>query len=256
MTTWNPHLYMQFGNERTQPSIDLANRVAVARPQRVVDVGCGPGNSTAVLRQRWPDTEIVGFDSSPEMIAAATAQHPAGTWLLADAATWTAEQPFDVVFSNAALHWLPDHAALVPHLFAQVAPGGALAVQIPTHERSAVHQRIRAIADEPQWQQRMDAARRALTIERPSFYYDVLQPLATRLDIWETVYYHVLESTDAIVEWIRSTGLRPYLEALESDEQREAFLAKLRAGVAEDYPRQRDGRVLLPFPRLFMVAYR
>ena len=256
MAVWNPQLYLQFGNERTQPSIDLANRIALESPRRVVDVGCGPGNSTAMLRQRWPDAEVIGFDSSPEMIAVATAQHPEGTWLLADAATWAAEQPFDVVFSNAALQWLPDHATLLPHLLGQVAPGGALAVQIPTHERSAVHQRIHALANEPQWRERMEGARSALTIKQPSFYYDVLQPLAVRLDIWETTYYHVLESSDAIVEWIRSTGLRPYFEALESDEQREAFLAKLRAGVAQDYPQQRDGRVLLPFPRLFMVAYR
>lgn len=256
MTTWNPQLYLQFGNERTQPSIDLANRIGIARPQRVVDVGCGPGNSTAVLRQRWPDAEIVGFDSSPEMIAAAKTQHLEGTWLLADAATWVAEQAFDVVFSNAALQWLPDHVALFPHLFAQVAPGGALAVQIPTHERSAIHQRMEAMANAPQWRQHMAANRRVLTIEQPSFYYDVLQPLAKRLDMWETIYYHVLESSDAIVEWFRSTGLRPYLEALESDEQREAFLTELRAGVALDYPQQRDGRVLLPFKRLFMVAYR
>lgn len=256
MTTWNPQLYLQFGSERTQPSIDLANRIAIAQPQRVVDVGCGPGNSTAVLRQRWPDAEVMGFDSSPEMIAAAKAQHPEGTWLLADAITWSAEQPFDVVFSNAALQWLPDHATLFPHLFTQVAPGGALAVQIPTHERSAIHQRMQALANESRWRQRMAANRRVLTIEQPPFYYNLLQSLASRLDLWETIYYHVLESSDAIVEWFRSTGLRPYLEALQSAEQREEFLAELRAGVAQDYPQQSDGRVLLPFKRLFMVAYR
>ncbi len=256
MPKWDATQYLKFADERTQPARDLVARIELEHPRSIVDLGCGPGNSTATLRRRWPDAEIIGVDSSPEMIEAARRQHPEGQWVLADAGTWTADSPFDLVCSNAALHWVPHHERLLPHLLGQVRPGGALAVQIPAHYGSTAHQVIAEVSDDPDWRDLMRKARDAMTRETPEFYYHVLQPLASHLDLWETEYYHFLDGPGALVEWFRGTGLRPYLQALENDLQRRRFEEKLLAGFERSYPRQRDGRVLFPFRRLFFVAYR
>lgn len=256
MPTWDANLYLKFGSERTQPSVDLIARINHPNPTRIIDLGCGPGNSTAMLRQRWPDADITGLDSSPDMIAAATETYPDAKWILADAAAWTADAPFDLVFSNAALQWLPNHAVLFPHLLAQVAESGVLAVQIPAHYASPLHHVTLEVADDSEWRHLMDAPIHALTKESPYFYYDVLQPIAGRLDIWETEYYHVMDGPEAIVNWFRGTGLRPFLEALETEEQKQRFERMMLEGYTNAYPRQKDGRVLFPFRRLFIVAYR
>ena len=255
MAQWDAKAYLRFADERTQPASDLAARIKVACPMRIIDLGCGPGNSTEILHTRWPEAEIFGLDQSPEMIAAASKSYPNGKWELADISTWTAESPFDIVFSNAALHWVPDHARLFPHLFAQVAPGGVLAVQIPAHHSSTAHQMILQVAEDPVWRHLMDAARSAMTKESPAFYYNILQPLASHLEIWETEYYHIMNGPEAIVDWFRATGLRPYLSALEDEEQRLSFEAKLLERFSRSYARQRDNRVLFPFRRLFVIAY-
>lgn len=256
MPKWDSKTYLQFASERTQPAVDLVARIEVAHPKRIIDLGCGPGNSTAILQRRWADAEVIGLDSSPEMIAAATESNPKGKWVLADVGTWSADAPCDIVFSNAALHWLPDHARLFPHLLGQVTRGGALAVQMPAHHRSPVHQVMLEVADDPAWRHLMDGPRNAMTREPPDFYYSVLQPLATRLSIWETEYYHILDGPGAILEWFRGTGLRPFLAALENEEQRRLFEERLLAGYTRNYRRQRDGRVLFPFRRLFIIAYK
>lgn len=254
MPKWDAKSYLRFAAERTQPAVDLAARIEGIEPRRIIDLGCGPGNSTAVLRRRWPDAEITGLDNAPEMIAAARESNPEGIWVLADASTWSADHPYDIVFSNAALQWLPDHGRLFPHLMAQVAPGGALAVQMPAHLGTRLLEVILQVADNPRWSHLLGEARNVMTREPPQFYYDTLQPLASRLAIWITEYYHVMDGPHAILEWLRATGLRPFLSALESDEQREAFEYELVEGFSGSYPSQRDGRVLFPFRRLFIVA--
>lgn len=256
MSAWNADHYLQFGAERTRPAVDLVQRIQIDRPRRFIDIGCGPGNSTEVLRGRWPEARIAGLDSSREMIAAARQRYPEGDWIEADAATWTSDEAFDVVFSNAALQWLPDHAAVVSRLFGLVAPCGALAVQIPSYSRNPVRVHIHEISEDARWTDRMAAARSALTMEPPAFYYDVLSPMAAKIDLWETEYSHVMTDADAIVDWISSTGLRPFLAALSSAEERGSFLETLRERVAESYPQRADGKVLFPFKRLFVVAYR
>jgi trans-aconitate 2-methyltransferase len=167
-----------------------------------------------------------------------------------------AETPFDIVFSNAALQWVPDHGQLFPRLFARVAPGGALAVQMPAHHGSAAHRTILEVADDPTWSHLMSGPRSAMTREPPAFYYDVLQPLASHIEIWVTEYFHIMEGPEAMVEWFRGTGLRPFLAALETEEQKLSFEAKLLAGFSRSYPRQKDNRMLFPFRRLFIVAYK
>lgn len=254
MPKWDANQYLRFGDERTQPARDLVGRIEVANPRRIIDLGCGPGNSTAVLRRRWPEAEIIGLDSSREMIEAASDAHPEGTWVLADAGAWSADDPFDIVASNAALHWVPDHAGLFPRLLAQVARGGALAVQMPAHHRFQLHHLIREVAEDPQWRDLLREARSAMTRETPTFYFDLLEPLTSRLSIWETDYYQILESPRAMVEWFKSTGLRPYLEALEDDPQRLRFEERLVEAFARSVPPRQDGRVLFAFPRLFILA--
>jgi trans-aconitate 2-methyltransferase len=256
MARWDPQVYLRYAGERTQPSLDLVMRIGVSNPRRIIDLGCGPGNSTAILRQRWPEADIIGLDNSPEMIAAASESFPEEKWVLGDAATWSDGTRFDIVFSNAALQWLPDHAGLFPHLFAQVASGGVLAVQMPAHYASPVHHVILRTADDPAWRHLMDKPRKALTKEPASFYYNVLQPLAARIDLWETEYYHIMDGPEAIIEWFRGTGLRPFLNALTNGEQKERFEEMLLEGYAQSYPRQQDGRILFPFRRLFIVAYK
>lgn len=255
MPAWDANLYLRFAEERTQPAIDLLTRIAVKRPLRVVDVGCGPGNSTALLRARWPDAEIIGLDNSQDMIAEAAKRDPRGKWIVADVNSWTDPAPFDVIFSNAALQWVPHHATLLPRLIQMVAPRGALAVQMPRHIQSPVHQLMLEISERSEWRERLDSARSAIVVEAPAFYYDLLQPLAARIELWETEYLHVMDNPAAILAWIRGTGLRPYLQGLESDEQRRRFEELLLAGLERAYPRRPDGRVLFPFRREFFVAY-
>lgn len=255
MTSWRPDHYLRFGDERTRPAIDLAFRIALDAPATVVDLGCGPGNSTQVLRRRWPEARVVGLDSSPEMIGAARAEYPRHEWVLSGIEEWRPGGRFDVVFSNAALQWLPDHGPLVERLFGRVAAGGALAFQIPSATYALVRTLIHQIAKEGPWAARMAGPLASLTMEHPGFYYDRLAPLARSIDTWETEYLHVMPSHAAIVEWMSSTGLRPFLRALETERDRDCFVARLLERVAESYEVRRDGRVLFPFRRTFVIAY-
>ena len=255
MTAWNPELYLRFADERMQPSLDLIARIGLEAPSRIMDLGCGPGNSTQVLRRRWPYSLVCGMDNSPEMIAAAQAQFPTEKWLCKDVASWQADNPFDLVFSNAALHWLSDHAILFPRLLAQVAAGGALAVQIPARSDSPLQHITLETAQLEKWRERLQPATRALTKESLAFYHEVLRPLATRLDLWETDYIHILDGAQSVVTWFRGTGLRPYLAALSENEQAD-FLQAILQGCEKAYPQQRDGRVLFTFRRLFIIAYK
>ena len=184
MPHWDAAQYLHFAAERTQPARNLLTRIAIATPQTVIDLGCGPGNSTRLLHERRPAAHIVGVDSSPDMIAAARADHPDWAWQLGDIARWTPPTPCAVVFSNAAMQWVPDHVQLVPRLFAQVAPGGVLGIQIPAHLNSPVHQAMLAVASDPAWRDRLHAATTAITVETPSVYYDLLHAGAARIDLW------------------------------------------------------------------------
>jgi len=249
---WNPAGYLRFEQERTRPSRDLCARIPAAAPASVLDTGCGPGNSTQVLRERWPGARVTGMDNSPEMIAAARRNHPEGDWVLADLADFGGG-PYDVVFSNAVLQWLPDHHLLLPRLMDLVAEGGHLAVQMPTGKDSPARLAMEKAAAHPRFAGRLPGAEPTLTFKDPGFYYDLLAPLARQVDLWETTYHHVLPGHEAVVRWFETTGMRPYLERLEPGDQ--AFFKELvLEGVREAFPLSRDGNLLMPFLRLFFVA--
>jgi len=255
MNSWDPAKYLKFEEERTRPAVDLVSRIAVEKPRSVIDLGCGPGNSTQVLRKKWPAAAVSGLDSSAKMIAAARQSYPEQEWILGRIEDWTASQPYDVVFSNAALQWTRNHAALTKHLFRQVTPGGALAIQIPSGAYSPVRTCIDETAADLAWASRMVEARCSLTMEPPEVYYDALTLEAKSVDLWETEYHHVLDSPADIVQWVSGTALRPFLSALSSGQERERFLSLLTESVTGAYPQRGDGRVLFPFKRTFVIAY-
>ncbi|MEM8671511.1 MAG: methyltransferase domain-containing protein [Planctomycetota bacterium] len=256
MTRWNASHYLRYGSERTRAASDLVARINLDTPRDIVDIGCGPGNSTSLLRERWPESNVLGIDNSPEMIDAARTAFPNGNWLLCDASDWSPPHPFELVYSNAALQWLPNHGELVSRLFASVATGGVLAFQIPSATYATIRELIFEISRKAQWDARMSEPRSILTMESPEFYYDALVKSAVSLDLWETEYMHVLESKTAIVDWIASTGLRPFLEVLDSESERNEFTIDLQRRVDAEYETRSDGKVIFPFRRTFVIAYR
>ncbi len=253
--TWSAAQYVKFEEERTRPVRDLTARVPLAHARRVADIGCGPGNSTEVLRARFPEAEIVGIDSSPDMIAAARKRLPDIAFEVAEIEGWPGAG-FDVILANAVIQWIPDHEALLPALVAKLAPGGALAVQAPDNLDEPSHRLMREVAADGPWAAKLaDAAKARAERRSADWYFGLLRRQATQVDIWRTVYFHPLNGANAIVEWVKGTGLRPFVDPLDAGE-REAYLARYEAAIAAAYPAEADGTVLLPFPRLFFVATR
>src|SRR5262249_24465318 len=236
--------------ERTRPCRDLVASVSLKAVDRLIDLGCGPGNSTRVLAGRWPYAEITGLDSAVSMIEVAKREQPERRWVVGDITEWvsSATSKFDLVFSNAALQGVPDQGSLYPTLFERLTTGGALAVQIPADFNALPHRIMRELA--------RSARVKEWHSHKPAFYYNLLAPLASRVDIWTVEYQHVLQDPEAIVEWYKGSGMRPFLEAFESGADRERFLAEYTNRIRDSYPRQPDSRVLFPFQRLFLVAYR
>ncbi len=250
---WDPSQYGVFADERLRPARDLLGRVPLAAPQTLYDLGCGDGRATALIAERWPAASITAIDSSADMLAAGRERQLDVDWVQADIGAWAAPRPADLVFSNAALHWLDDHAGLFPRLVSMLAPGGALAVQMPHNHGAPSHTCMTEAAEAGPWRDRLRPLLRPSPVAAPAFYYDLLAPRSRAFDIWETEYLHVLEGDNPVVEWTRGTALRPLIAALEGAE-REAFLAEYAQRVARAYPRRSDGRTLFPFRRLFFVA--
>jgi trans-aconitate 2-methyltransferase len=252
--TWSPATYLQFEDERTRPARDLLAQVPLVAARKVVDVGCGPGNSTALLVARYPDAKIVGIDSSPAMLEEARRSLADGLFIEGDANTWLPDPDTDLVFANATYHWVPDHLMIFRRILSTLRPGAVLAVQMPDNLAEPAHQLMRQVAAHGPWTGRLAGADRA-PLPPVGEYYDALQSEASRLDIWHTIYNHVLDGPEAIVDWVRGTGLRPFIDPLPPDERAE-FLSRYQARIADAYPPATDGKVLLRFPRFFIIAAR
>jgi trans-aconitate 2-methyltransferase len=255
MTAWSPTQYAKFEDERNRPAIELLARVPLENPLRVVDLGCGPGNSTELLAGRFPKAEVIGLDNSPDMLAAARKRLPNTRFIEADVAQWTPDAPVDLLFSNATFQWIPGHQAVLKRLTGLLAPGGAFAMQVPDNLAEPTHTSMREVALAGPWKGKFTAPIVREEIRSPAVYYDLLKPISARVDIWSTIYNHVLAGPAAILDWVLGTGLRPYLARLDESE-RAAFLERYLERMTEAYPPLVDGKVLLRFPRLFLVAVR
>lgn len=255
--SWSAAQYSRFEDERNRPIRDLLAQVPDADVERAADIGCGPGNSTQLLQARFPGAEITGMDGSPDMIEAARKRLPGVRFEVDDIATWRGRAGgYDVVLSNAALQWVPDHAALLPHLLETLSPGGRLAVQMPDNLDEPAHRLMREVAADGPWAGKLaDAANARAPRHSVDWYYRVLRERGASVNIWRTTYQHPMAGVGAIIEWFKGTGLRPFIQPLAADEQA-AYLARYEAALADAHPAMADGTVLLPFPRLFFVATR
>jgi len=250
---WDPKTYLAFGSERTRPAAELLARIAGNAPQRVADLGCGPGNSTELLAARWPEAEIEAVDSSAEMLETARKTSIRAKWVQADVSSWQPGSQFDVIYSNATYQWLPDHTALLPRLISFVQKGGIFAFQVPRNFNDPSHTIIRDLATDDRWAAKLTNVGERAGVLAPEAYFAILEPFCSAIDIWETRYVQTLKGENAVFTWMMGTGLRPFANALQGAE-REAFLSEYRRRVAEAYPIRTSGVTLFPFLRLFCVA--
>ena len=256
MADWNPALYSRFEDERTRPARELLARVPLDKATLVVDLGCGPGNSTELLVRRYPGAEVLGVDNSPAMLESARQRLPAVRFEQADIETWQPPRAPDLIYANAALQWVPGHEQLFPRLLALLAPGGVLAVQMPDNHEEPTHRAMREVGALPQFAAAIgDPARLRPPMLTVQQYYDLVAREAGEVDVWHTIYQHRMASPAAIVEWVSATGLKPFVARL-AEGQREAYLAQYEQRIAQSYPPRSDGRLLLAFPRVFIVARR
>ena len=256
MPDWNPALYLKYSSQRARPAADLIAQIRLEEPQRIIDLGCGTGNSTEQLHQRWPNAELTGLDSSSEMLSQAQKNHPDWHWVRGFIERWQPETSYDLIFSNAALHWVPDHGMLFPRLLNGIASGGVLAVQMPNNFRSPAHTAMLEASRDPRWASIFSGQQERFAIQPAPFYYDALRKIASHLDIWETEYMQVMDGPKAILDWIRSTGMRFYLERLPNDDQRRQFEEVCLKKFEVVYRSNDQGKVLFPFKRLFIIAGR
>lgn len=256
MSDWNAGQYLKFEDDRTRPSRDLVAQLPLQKARRVVDLGCGPGNSTELLIERFPGADVIGLDSSPDMLKQARERLPKHTFMQADLTTWNPDATTDLLFANAVFQWVPDHGAVLRRLLGKLPEGGVLAVQMPDNTEEPALALMREVAHSGPWAGNPALAEAGRTnLLRPEGYYDLLRPVCSAIDIWHVVYNHVMAGPAAIVEWFKGSALRPYLAGLDGA-AREQFTAAYTAEIAKAYPARFDGKVLLRFPRVFIVAVR
>ena len=253
---WNPDLYLKYRNERTQPSIDLISKIGISfQPKSILDIGCGPGNSSQALLQRWSGAVLTGIDNSINMIEKAKTSYPGNTWIVADASKYISDTKYDIVFSNATIQWIPNHKDLFKRLFNLTNIGGVLAIQVPRFNEMPLAKAIQKVANQENWQEATKGCSELFTFHDEKYYYDLMSLDYRSVDFWQTDYFHILDSQYSIIEWIRSTGMKPYLDCLKNEEK-PLFEKEVLAEIKGDYAPQNDGKVLFPFKRLFMIGYK
>ncbi|WP_321421117.1 methyltransferase domain-containing protein [uncultured Methanobacterium sp.] len=253
---WNPELYLKFNEERTQPAKDLAARINIENPGKIMDVGCGPGNSTHVLSSRWPESELVGIDSSASMIESAKKNYPDIKWRIEDATKMETEEKYDIIFSNATIQWILDQEKLISDLVGMLEIGGALAVQVPMYHTMPASQAIESVSLTGIWKELTRGASDAFTFHSSDHYYHILSSQVKSINMWQTSYFHIMPSHENIVEMLKSTGMRKFLDMLDSREEKLEFEKDVLKEIKKAYPSQKDGNVLFPFKRLFFIGYK
>ncbi|OUR75291.1 hypothetical protein A9Q83_17835 [Alphaproteobacteria bacterium 46_93_T64] len=251
--SWNPDQYHLYSDHRLRPALDLLSQVNLMSPMTIYDLGCGTGNVTAILSQHWNKAIVAGLDSSESMLEKAKKDHPALEWMHGEISEFSPSSKANLLFSNAALHWLDDHESLFPKLLKNLRPGGVLAVQMPNNFSAPSHQTLYDLAQSDKWLDKLGHLVRPAPVHNIDWYYDLLSPLVEKLNLWESRYFQVLEGKNAVLEWTKSTALRPFLDALEGDDVSE-FEEEYADLLLEAYPHREDGATLYPFSRLFIVA--
>lgn len=254
MSDWSSKQYVKFINERTQPAYDLAGRIDMNEPENILDIGCGPGNSTEILCKMFPNARVTGIDSSTDMIETARRSVPGAQFKLCDAGMGldSITEKYDIVFSNACIQWIPDHEKLLKSMMGLLRSGGKLAVQTPMNFDQPIHKIIQNVATDDAWRSRIKTTRHFYNLTEYE-YFDVLSDISSDFTIWKTTYMHRLKDHEAIMEWYRGTGLRPYLSQLSQEDQI-VFEKEIFAQIVVQYPVQKNGEIVFPFPRFFFVA--
>jgi trans-aconitate 2-methyltransferase len=250
---WDPAQYLRFAGERLRPALDLLAQVMLDAPARVVDLGCGAGNVTAVLRQRFPDADVVGVDGSAAMLEKARATVADCRFEQGDFFQWQPNTPLELIYSNAALQWVDRHETLFPRLLSLLATGGMLAVQMPAMHDTPLRQIPYELARMPPWREHLHGVTSAPAILSPLEYWDLVRPRVATLDVWQTTYMHALSGDHAVMEWASGSSLRAFLDRLP-EALKEPFRQAYSEAARPHYPRRADGSTLLPFQRLFLVA--
>ncbi len=255
---WNVEHYLKFENERSRPALELLSRVELHNPLTIVDLGCGPGNSTEILANRYPNATILGVDSSERMIVKARERFPNRpniSFIEEDVTNWQSYKQVNLIFANALFQWVPDHLDVIAQLLNYLTPGGVLALQMPDNLNEPNHILLRDLATDGPWSIKLARAGiRRRIIYSPKVYYDALKPLASKIDIWHSIYNHILDGPAMIIEWMKGTGLQSYLQCLNEAEE-QIFLANYELELASAYDPLVDGKVMFTFPRIFILIY-
>lgn len=250
---WNPQQYLTFEDHRLRAALDLLGGIPLEVPKTVVDLGCGTGNVTRIIQERWPSAKVVGLDSSTEMLRKAREADSKIQWQQKAIDDWQPKQKLDVIYSNASLHWLGGHETLFPRLMSYLKLGGYLAVQMPGNFSAPTHTLVYEAARSGPWKERLEPLIKPPPVMDPTDYYRILVPYSEQLDIWETTYIQALEGDNPVAEWAKGTWLKPFLDALEEPEKAQ-FEAQYRRRILRAYPPELNGKTLLPFRRIFVVA--
>ena len=257
MSDWKPSLYLKFEKERTQPAIDLVMKIEHENPVRIVDIGCGPGNSTSVLKARWNNSEIIGVDSSPAMIEQAQKTGENIDWVCADASSDLSNLgKFDIVFSNAAIQWIPNHEKLLSNLFELLNPNGILAVQVPDTTNMPFHTELKRFITTDEWKKFFVSLSNVYSANGYRHFYDILSDLSSHIEMWVTDYCHILNTHNEIVKWVSAAALRPYINCFNDERMKDKFLLEYENYLSKVYPKQRNNKIMFPFTRVFFIAKR
>ncbi|HOV13968.1 MAG TPA: methyltransferase domain-containing protein [Spirochaetota bacterium] len=251
---WNPELYLKYKKERTQPSIDLVNRIEISNPNKIVDIGCGPGNSTEILIKRWQNADIIGIDNSPQMIEKAKKDYPDYKWLLSDAKDWKPKDKYDIIFSNATLQWMSNQKELIKNLFDFLSEDGILAVQVPANSDSPLHKALIEVSKRADYDLNTKKCRELIHYHNEEFYYDILSQLSSDFNIWTTTYYHILNDYIDLIEWYKGSGMKIYLDSLPEEKIKQNFEKSVLEECKKCYKQQKDGKIIFGFRRLFFTV--